>query len=72
MTRSDPRLAKRVKLSDGALITRMLDIANGLDDVIRMGRRAHATTRKMQQCLGNQADSDLDERLDKIRNFDLI
>ena len=38
MTRIDPRLAKRVKLSDGALITRMLDIANGLDDVIRMGR----------------------------------
>ncbi|MEM0934326.1 MAG: aminotransferase class I/II-fold pyridoxal phosphate-dependent enzyme [Pseudomonadota bacterium] len=38
MTELDPRLAKRVKLSDGALITRMLDIANGLDDVIRMGR----------------------------------
>ena len=38
MTKLDPRLAKRVKLSDGALITRMLDIANGLDDVIRMGR----------------------------------
>ena len=34
----DPRIAHRVKLSDGALITRMLDIANGLDDVIRMGR----------------------------------
>ncbi|MFT6273632.1 MAG: aspartate/methionine/tyrosine aminotransferase [Dinoroseobacter sp.] len=38
MTTIDPRLAKRVKLSDGALITRMLDIANGLEDVIRMGR----------------------------------
>ncbi len=38
MTTLDPRLAKRVKLSDGAIITRMLDIANGLDDVIRMGR----------------------------------
>jgi len=38
MTTIDPRLAKRVKLSDGALITKMLDIANGLDDVIRMGR----------------------------------
>jgi aminotransferase len=38
MTTIDPRLAKRVKLSDGALITKMLDIANGLEDVIRMGR----------------------------------
>ena len=38
MTTIDPRLAKRVKLSDGGLITRMLDIANGLDDVIKMGR----------------------------------
>ena len=34
----DPRIAKRVKISDGGLITRMLDIANGLDDVVRMGR----------------------------------
>lgn len=34
----DPRIAKRVKISDGGLVTRMLDIANGLDDVIRMGR----------------------------------
>ena len=34
----DPRIAKRVKISDGGLITRMLDISNGLDDVIRMGR----------------------------------
>ncbi|MEO1225909.1 MAG: aminotransferase class I/II-fold pyridoxal phosphate-dependent enzyme [Pseudomonadota bacterium] len=34
----DPRIAKRVKMADGALITRMLDISNGLDDVIRMGR----------------------------------
>lgn len=33
-----PRLAKRVKLSDGALITKMLDIAEGLDDVIKLGR----------------------------------
>ncbi|MEL6205431.1 MAG: pyridoxal phosphate-dependent aminotransferase [Pseudomonadota bacterium] len=38
MTDLDPRLASRVKLSDGALITKMLDIANGLTDVIRMGR----------------------------------
>jgi len=37
-TEVDPRIAKRVKMSDGSLITRMLDIANGLDDVIRMGR----------------------------------
>jgi aspartate/methionine/tyrosine aminotransferase len=27
-----------VKLSDGGLITKMLDIANGLDDVIKLGR----------------------------------
>lgn len=38
MTQIDPRLAKRVKLSDGALITRMLDIADGLTDVIKLGR----------------------------------
>lgn len=38
MTDLDPRLAKRVKLSDGGLITKMLDIANGLDDVIKLGR----------------------------------
>jgi len=38
MSELDPRIARRVKLSDGALVTRMLDIANGLDDVIRMGR----------------------------------
>ena len=38
MTDLDPRIAARVKLSDGGLVTRMLDIANGLDDVIRMGR----------------------------------
>lgn len=38
MTALDPRLAKRVKLSDGGLITRMLDIANGLEDVIKLGR----------------------------------
>lgn len=34
----DPRIAKRVKMSDNVLITRMLDISNSLDDVIRMGR----------------------------------
>jgi len=34
----DPRLARRVKLSDGALITRMLNISEGLEDVIRLGR----------------------------------
>jgi aspartate/methionine/tyrosine aminotransferase len=38
MTALDPRLAKRVKLSDGGLITRMLDIADGLEDVIKLGR----------------------------------
>jgi len=38
MTKLDPRLASRVKLSDGGLITKMLDIANGLDDVIKLGR----------------------------------
>lgn len=38
MTGLDPRLAARVKLSDGGLITKMLDIANGLDDVIKLGR----------------------------------
>jgi aspartate/methionine/tyrosine aminotransferase len=31
-------LAKRVKLSDGALITRFLNISEGLEDVIRLGR----------------------------------
>ena len=34
----DPRIAARVKISDGGLITRMLDISMGLEDVIRMGR----------------------------------
>ncbi len=38
MTALDPRLAKRVKLSDGGLITKMLDIADGLEDVIKLGR----------------------------------
>lgn len=38
MTTIDKRLAARVKLSDGAIITRMLDIAEGLDDVIKLGR----------------------------------
>ncbi len=37
-TTTPPRLARRVKLSDAHLITRMLDIANGLDDVIKLGR----------------------------------
>ncbi len=37
-TPNSDRLAKRVKLSDGALITRMLDIAEGLEDVIKLGR----------------------------------
>ncbi len=37
-TPNSARIAKRVKLSDGALITRMLDIAEGLDDVIKLGR----------------------------------
>ena len=32
------RLAKRVKLSEEHLITRMLNIADGLDDVIKLGR----------------------------------
>lgn len=32
------RLAKRVKLSEEHLITRMLNIAEGLDDVIKLGR----------------------------------
>ena len=32
------RLAARVKLADAHLITRMLDIANGLEDVIKLGR----------------------------------
>ena len=32
------RIADRVKISDGGLITRMLDIAEGLKDVIRLGR----------------------------------
>lgn len=38
MTIHTNRLAKRVKLADAHLITRMLDIANGLDDVIKLGR----------------------------------
>jgi aspartate/methionine/tyrosine aminotransferase len=38
MTELDPRLARRVKLSDGGLITKMLDIATGIDDVIKLGR----------------------------------
>lgn len=38
MTGPSSRLAKRVKLSDAHLITRMLEIADGLDDVIKLGR----------------------------------
>jgi len=38
MTIHTNRLAKRVKLADAHLITKMLDIANGLDDVIKLGR----------------------------------
>jgi aspartate/methionine/tyrosine aminotransferase len=38
MTTHTNRLAKRVKLADAHLITRMLDIANGLEDVIKLGR----------------------------------
>ncbi|MEM8729072.1 MAG: aminotransferase class I/II-fold pyridoxal phosphate-dependent enzyme [Pseudomonadota bacterium] len=37
-TANSPRLARRVKLSDGALITKMLDISEGLEDVIKLGR----------------------------------
>ena len=32
------RLARRVKLKDAHIITRMADIAEGLTDVIRLGR----------------------------------
>ena len=32
------RLAERVKLKDAHIITRMADIAEGLTDVIRLGR----------------------------------
>ncbi|MDP3959404.1 MAG: pyridoxal phosphate-dependent aminotransferase [Pseudorhodobacter sp.] len=38
MTADPDRLAKRIKLSDAHLVTRMLDIANGLEDVIKLGR----------------------------------
>lgn len=38
MTANPDRLAKRIKLSDAHLVTRMLDIANGLEDVIKLGR----------------------------------
>ncbi|MDG4889768.1 pyridoxal phosphate-dependent aminotransferase [Mesorhizobium sp. WSM4887] len=34
----EKRLASRVKLRDASFITRMADIAEGLDDVIRLGR----------------------------------
>lgn len=37
-TPNTARLAKRVKLADAHLITKMLDIADGLDDVIKLGR----------------------------------
>lgn len=38
MTSKTHRLASRVKLADAHLITKMLDIANGLEDVIKLGR----------------------------------
>ncbi len=38
MTENTSRLAKRVKLADAHLITKMLNIADGLDDVIKLGR----------------------------------
>jgi aspartate/methionine/tyrosine aminotransferase len=38
MTAKTHRLAQRVKLADKHLTTRMLDIANGLQDVIKLGR----------------------------------
>jgi aspartate/methionine/tyrosine aminotransferase len=38
MTHPSPRLAKRVNLKDEHLITRMLNIAEGLEDVIKLGR----------------------------------
>ena len=37
MTSKTHRLASRVKLADAHLITKMLDIANGLEDVIKLG-----------------------------------
>lgn len=37
-TPNTDRIADRVKLADGHLITRMLNIADGLDDVIKLGR----------------------------------
>ena len=38
MTSAPSRLAKRVKLADVHLVTRMLNIADRLDDVIKLGR----------------------------------
>ena len=38
MTDQSHRLASRVKLRDAHIITRMADIAEGLDDVIKLGR----------------------------------
>jgi aminotransferase len=38
MTRPSPRLAKRVNLKDAHLITRMLNITDGLEGVIKLGR----------------------------------
>lgn len=38
MQNNTQRLANRVKLTEKHLVTRMADIAEGLDDVIRMGR----------------------------------
>ncbi|WP_116133421.1 pyridoxal phosphate-dependent aminotransferase [Tropicimonas sp. IMCC34043] len=61
MTGNTSRLAKRVKLADAHLITRMLEIADGLDDVIKLGRGdpdldtpAHIVTAG-QQALANGA-----------------
>ncbi|MDG2404347.1 MAG: pyridoxal phosphate-dependent aminotransferase [Paracoccaceae bacterium] len=38
MNANSPSLAKRVKFSDRKIITNILDIANGLEDVISLGR----------------------------------
>ena len=38
MSTASSRLARRVKLKDASLVTRMLDIASGLPDVIKLGR----------------------------------
>ena len=38
MTAGSPRLAQRVQLKDKHIITRMMEIASDLDDVIKLGR----------------------------------